>query len=398
MRGLVFSKQFPNPAEPLRGLFVADQVRATRGEVEWTVIAPVPFIPRLLAGPLGKPYVAGDGRLGDVPVVRPRYLVLPRRLLYGFVATSMARAARRAFARAVDTGRPEFVHAHALYPSGAAASRLAATAGVPLIVTVHGSDLYSNLAKDSWRASLAATVATARLLICVSPSLARDVIAELEADPRKVVVVPDCYDEATFCYDGEEPHREGPLRLVSVGRLVPVKGFDVLLGALRRVTDKGLDAVLTLVGDGPERAALETQAAELGISERVRFTGALPGEELAALLRETDAFVSSSRREGFGVAIVEALASGLPVVATRSGGPESIVGPDDGILCAADDTDALAACIAEMGSRLGSLDRSAIAARARSRFSRDAVGAQLLGLYRRVAAGEEHFGADAFRG
>ncbi|HZL04583.1 MAG TPA: hypothetical protein VFE45_04050, partial [Coriobacteriia bacterium] len=84
--GITFAKQFPNPAEPLRGVFVAEQIRATRGAVDWRIIAPVPWAPRWLARGFGQPYVRGADRLDGIRVDRPRYPVLPKRLLYTTVA------------------------------------------------------------------------------------------------------------------------------------------------------------------------------------------------------------------------------------------------------------------------------------------------------------------------
>lgn len=384
MGGITFSKQFPNPAEPYRGSFVADQIGATAGHVKWCVIAPVPFIPRFLARPLGKPYVVGDGSLRGIPVSRPRYVVLPRRLFYSSVAGSMARAARSAFRSAI-AGKPDFVHAHALYPSGTAAARLASAAKVPLVVTVHGSDLYTNLRKKAWRRKLDEVVSAADALIAVSDTLAHDLVSLLGADPSKVTVIPDCYNDALF-RPGEQPRADGTLRLISVGRLVPVKGYDVLLDALALLAHQAdFRWELTIIGEGPDRAALIGRASHHGIADQVTFAGALPREEIAARLRHSDAFVSSSRREGFGVAIVEALGSGIPVVATRSGGPEGIVGPDDGVLCEPGDPAALADAIGQVAERRRDFSSGAIASRACERFGRERVASQLVQLYRSVS-------------
>jgi glycosyltransferase involved in cell wall biosynthesis len=119
----------------------------------------------------------------------------------------------------------------------------------------------------------------------------------------------------------------------------------------------------------------------------VRFAGALTGRALAAELAVADAFVSASRSEGFGVAIVEALATGLPVLATRSGGPDAIVIPECGLLVAPDDVDALAEGLVALVGDLAKFDRRAIASSVAERFSPQAVGERLVRLYSEVLAG-----------
>lgn len=386
LRGLLFAKQFPNPAEPLRGVFVAEQLRATRDAVDWRVIAPAPWAPGWLAGLLGKPHIAErEGAFEGVAVSRPRYPVLPRRLLYATVAGAMARGSRDAFARVMREHRPGFAHVHALYPSGEALRRLVERAGLPYVLSVHGSDLYSNLPRPRWRAAIRRAAHGAAAIVCVSPSLARDVVAELGVPAERVHTIPDTYDAARFAYREHASH-DGPLRLVSVGRLVPVKGHDVLLHAMGTAVRGGADLTLSLVGAGPEAARLAGLARDEGLGDRVRMTGALSGEALAAELAVADAFVLPSRREGFGVALIEALACGLPALATRSGGPQDIIAEGDGLLVAPDDAVSLADGLVALATVLPRFDRAAIAARARERFSPQSVGVRLVEVYRQVAS------------
>jgi len=120
------------------------------------------------------------------------------------------------------------------------------------------------------------------------------------------------------------------------------------------------------------------------LADRVRFAGALPPDALLEALRRADLYVSPSRREGFGVALVEALATGLPAVATACGGPEDIVRESDGVLVAPDDPSALADGIAGALSRVAGFDRRGIASGALERFGRAPVAARLVETYRAV--------------
>jgi glycosyltransferase involved in cell wall biosynthesis len=157
-------------------------------------------------------------------------------------------------------------------------------------------------------------------------------------------------------------HRR-PWQIVSAGRLVREKGFDVLIAAIGRLAADNRDYRLTIYGEGPERANLEAQIATTGLSETVRLAGhvADPGPAMAA----ADLFILASRREGFGNVLVEAMDQGVPVVATRCGGPDSfITDGDNGWLVPPDDERALAERIDALLADPCRLSRTVAAGRA----------------------------------
>lgn len=162
--------------------------------------------------------------------------------------------------------------------------------------------------------------------------------------------------------DLEGGHHDGTTRLLAVGRLIPQKGFDVLLQAMARLNRR--DVRLTIVGDGPEHARLRHLAEELGIASRVTMAGFVT--DPYPTMAEADLLVLPSRWEGFPNALVEAMACGLPVVATRClAGPEEIITHEhDGLLCDPESPDSLAAALARLlddralARRLGANARS----------------------------------------
>jgi len=390
--GVIFAKLFPNDEEPFRGIFVAEQMRATSDKIDWAVVAPVPLVPRWVARLFHKPYAAGERVIDGALVMWPRYPVLPKRWLYATVATAIAFTARRAFERATARTKATFVHVHDLYPSGAAARRLCERAGLPYVVTIHGLDLYSNLENPRWRRQIVAAGRGARAVICVGSKLAKDSVSELGLDPSRVVVIPNTYDVSRFSH--VDRNRGDAVRILSVGRLSHEKGHDVLLRAFARIV-VDTPASLTFVGDGPERTSLESLARDLGIESSVEFKGVLLDEALAAEMGAADVFALPSRSEGFGVALIEALATGLPVVATRSGGPQDIVLDGDGVLVEADDVDAFAEGLLSVVDSLDAYDSQSIAVRAARRFSPEAVGVMLVAVYEAALAGDPLPGAGA---
>lgn len=126
------------------------------------------------------------------------------------------------------------------------------------------------------------------------------------------------------------------LKLCFVGRLVPLKAVDLLLAAFAEAS-RSVDATLTIVGDGPQRAELEALARSAGIDDRVTFTGWLDPAGCAAALRDCDVFVFPSLQEAGGVVVLEAMAAARPVIAARWGGPAELLDDDSAVLLAVDD-------------------------------------------------------------
>ena len=149
--------------------------------------------------------------------------------------------------------------------------------------------------------------------IAISKSTADKLVAH-GVDPHRIEVIPCGYDEAVVAAVGPQPAATHP-RLVVVGRLVPYKRVDLVIQALARLVPHRPDLELLVIGRGPEHERLVELAADLGVTDRVRFAGHLPTH--SDVLREVAAstvFVSASEIEGFGIAVVEASALGCPIV------------------------------------------------------------------------------------
>jgi len=160
--------------------------------------------------------------------------------------------------------------------------------------------------------------------------------------------------------------------VVAVGRLVRQKGFDLLVRAYSKVAEEHPDWNLWVFGEGPERSRLESLAEDLGTGTRIRFPGW--SDRIFAAYRHADLFVLSSRYEGFGNVIIEAMAAGLPVIVTDcpSGPAEIVRDGEDGLLVPAEDVDALADAMGRLMSDAADRDRLAgRAIRAADRFGLD---------------------------
>jgi glycosyltransferase involved in cell wall biosynthesis len=145
-----------------------------------------------------------------------------------------------------------------------------------------------------------------------------------------------------------------PLRVLNVARMVGPKGHAILLEGLAGAVAEGVDLCATLVGDGPERAAVQSLAERLGLSARVELTGALPADRTLELYAEADAFCLPSFAEGLPVVLMEAMAAGVPVIATRaSGTPELVEDGQTGLLVSPGRADQVQAAIVRLAREPG---------------------------------------------
>ncbi|MFC2036602.1 glycosyltransferase family 4 protein [Chloroflexota bacterium] len=139
-----------------------------------------------------------------------------------------------------------------------------------------------------------------------------------------VTIIPNGVDLDVF-QPGEDIPDDGPLRLLCVGRLIERKGQHHLIEAVKRISDEGIDLTLDLVGTGDAQTANEARVLDLGLARRVHFLGYVPREEMPAHYAAAHCFVLPSYNEGMSVATLEAMAAGLPVVITRTGGTTELV-------------------------------------------------------------------------
>ncbi len=260
--------------------------------------------------------------------------------------------------------RPHATIAYFGLPCGPAAWMVKALFGVPYLVSLRGGDvpgfqhrgiaLYHRLAGPLigwlWRRATA-VVANSEGLAALARQFAPD---------QPVEIIPNGVDAARFTPQGPEQAGEalgaceagGSLNLLFVGRVVWQKGLDVLLEALAGLPpDLRNGLSLTIVGDGPAREALNAQAARLGLSGCVVFQGWLGREELPMAYRAADVFVFPSRDEGMPNVVLEAMAAGLPVVATRiAGSRDLVVEGETGVMVASEDAPALSAALAQLAA------------------------------------------------
>lgn len=284
-----------------------------------------------------------------------------------------------------EFGRPDVVHAHAALYGGALARQLWLREGLPYVLTEHSS-MYPRGRVSAAQARIARDAARdARRKFAVSAAFARFLQGYFGTADGAWEVMPNIVD-ASFGERALEDGASGPsFTFVTVGGLNENKGIDLLLRAFARAFAGDGEVRLRIGGHGPERGRLERMAVQLGIAERVAFLGALTRQQVAEELSHAQALVHPSRYETFGVAIVEALAMGRPVVATRCGGPDDLVTARDGLLVPVDDEAALAAALRDLRMNIGRYDAADIRRASLERFGEAAVIGRLRDVYAEAA-------------
>jgi len=264
---------------------------------------------------------------------------------------------------------------------------------VPRVATIHGYE------KGRSRLALRICEALDRLalrrfdrIVAVSAGVEAD-LTRAGLRPPRVTRILNGFDAEAFLAEAREaapaplPRDADPI-VGAVGRLVPVKGYDILIRAFAGVVRQHPRALLAIVGDGEERAALEALASSLGISERVRLAGFQ--SPIAPWIARFDVFALPSRSEGLPVALLEACALARPAVASAAGGiPEVIRDGEDGLLVPPEDPVRLGARILELlddpplARRLGESARATLA----GRFSVEAMGDAYARVYEEILTG-----------
>jgi len=331
MKILTFSTLFPNSEKPGHGIFVETRLRhlVASGRVQSRVVAPIPWFPST------NPRFGNYARFAKAPrhevrhgieVAHPRYPVLPK-VGMSIAPFLLVQAVKPAIGRLIDEGFDfDLIDAHYFYPDGVAAAMLARYFNKPLVITARGSDitLFPGYALPRRQILWAARRADAVITVC---NALRDEVVAMGIDADRVVSLRNGVDLQLF--RPTERTANPMFTLLAVGHLVPVKAQDLIIGALPLLPD----VRLVLAGDGPDRAKLENLARELQVLDRVSFLGAVPQAQLRAHYGAADALVLSSSREGWANVLLEAMACGTPVVASRVyGTPEVVAAPEAGVL------------------------------------------------------------------
>ncbi|WP_331452525.1 glycosyltransferase [Streptomyces sp. SS162] len=387
----VLTPWYPSPNNPYAGSFVRAATAAVAGSFgqvtvfhteDWSGRASAPLndairvtVDRLQErGALGHVIDTDEATVVRVPVP------LIHRRNYAPWVEAQVKALRSALPGGVIEA--PVVHAHTGIYGGVLATRLARP-DARIVVTEHSSFLDKVFSQAPAARLYEQVLERADAFLCVSSALREQVVRRFPEYADKVGVVPNAIELDRFT-PGPERSPE-LLRWLYLGRLVQPKGVKELLEAFALVAAEEPRATLTMVGHGPAEEELRARAAELGLGERFRILPPVAPEAVGALMHDYDLLVHASKRETFGMTVVEAVASGLPVLVTRSGGPEETLAGIEtlagALMDVSDDPRVIVDAYHELRARAAELDLPAAREALEGRVGREAVGKQLAEVY-----------------
>lgn len=374
MRVFIVARGYPTKEYPTNGIFEYDQAKALAALGHEVI------------------YIALDMRsirrrrkLGFVSLDRDRVHIeainIPvSNFSHALTRYTREKALRRLYRRCVKKyGKPDVIHAH-FQEFGYTTARTLRDEAVPLIMTEHLSKLINDEFNQELKTLGDKTYRYYDRVLAVSNALAASLHEKFGV---KAQVIPNIADLESFRYQKEraKDHQKPPFRILSVGNLKKVKRMNDLINAFALFHADYPDAELCIIGGGTEHDALQRLIEELRLDGCVRLAGRKPRQEIAAAMEESDCFALFSRSETFGVAFIEAISMGLPVIATRCQGPEDFINDENGVMVDVGDIGAMKEAFAYMAQHRADYDAGTISRKINETFSPQIIARQIEAVY-----------------
>lgn len=364
MNIFIIARGYPSKQDPTWGCFEKDQAEALRQLGHRVTILSVDTRFRFYWRKLGiECGVHNNIAIFNIFLLPYALLFfLPKKMRDAFYAWQLEILYKRA---TKQYGTPDVIYSHYLHNT-LKAIPLRQKYNIPIVAMEHWSQMaYTPIPKNA--ISTAKHVyASIDQLLAVSSTLKNNIKQQIGVDS---IVVPNMVGRE-FQYTAHDNTNRKTIHLITTGRLIPEKCFDMLI---RAVSNISLPLQLSIIGNGSEKDKLHRLTKKLHMEDRIHLLGHKSKQEIVALLQDSDIFVLPSQSETFGVAYIEALACGLPIIATDCGGPRDIVTNNNGLLVPINNQRALEQAIIQMSSNLHSYDKKAIAEDCQNRFSSDNV-------------------------
>ena len=273
----------------------------------------------------------------------------------------------------------DLIHAH-FTNMGYLASILKRKYNIPYVITEHSSDVNKTKISDDLKRRAAIGYQNAERVIAVSSALSKNIKFHTGINST---IIPNIIDTSLFFKCISKKHYG--FRLVTTSNLIPLKRTKLILEAICQLDEMKDDLHLDIIGEGPSRQDLDSFVNENKIQDIVTFHGLKKRENISEMYSLADCFVLVSSSETFGVSYVEAMAAGLPVIATRCGGPEDFVDKSNGILIDVDNVNQLKEAILYMYYHHHEYEKQKIKDVVSQKFSPEVVAQQLLSVYEKIS-------------
>lgn len=378
MKILILSNGIPSATDPHFGCFAMDQARSlSKSGHDVAVLC----VNTLIGKKWSKP---GFRHWRQEGITCFETFGLPTAFINVYINRKVGRYlencwVRWAFKRVVrHFGFPDIVHAHYLEEMihGAAIKE-------KYPIKLVGTEHWSKIAEDtppSWiMDSASLTYPRMDRLICVSDYLRKIIFSRFNID--SIVCGNVLPEEFTATPPSNTVSGEHPFTFVSCGRLISLKCFDIIIKAAHKLAIPREKWRIKIIGDGPDMAKLQHMISHLKLENNIFLTGRLERQQIAEILYRSDSFILASKRETFGVVVIEALSTGLPVICTRCGGTDELINAQNGIYVNVNDVDQMAEAMEFMYNNGNSYDRESIRRDCLHHYSQDAIAANLTEIY-----------------
>lgn len=379
MKVLFVTRGFPSEADPMSGNYEAVQAKALSAKGCQVSVMTIKWEPLYFFYRRNRiSHQIVDG----VDVYECTCIRFPTRLwkLPFFNRKQKDKAFKCIFKRVLDEkGRPDIVHAH-IISCAARVSFLKDNFHLPLVITEHWTK--TNVPEfPQWLRTMSNVYHKADAVICVSQALSDSLKRNFQVDS---IVIHNMVSNLFF-QSSRQGRNGNAFRFIACGafRENRNKGFDILVDAFAMGCFPR-NVYLDIIGDGPDLPFIKSKIAENHLDNQIKLLGIKTPDEVSDLLCHSDCFVLSSRLETFSIVVIEAMAKGLPVIATRCGGPETFLRPEHGRLVEKENVKELADAMNYMLMHYSDYNSEDIQKYCYNHFSQDVIADQIIGVYNKV--------------
>ena len=375
MNILLVSRGYPTKQEPTWGCFERDQAEALSQLGHKVTIISVDIRFRWYWRKLGitQQYINGVSIYNLFCIPYALLFFLPTRLKHRFYAFLYKKLCKRVIK---TEGKPDVIYAHYLNYMYYGI-QMQKDLDIPLVGIEHWSEMGKKDIQATAIQHAQQIYSNLDQLIVVSSALEKNIVTNIQTN-TPIHIVNNMVGQEFFYTPS---HQNVTLTIVSTGGLIHRKGYDLLIEALSRMTHMPKSWQLLIIGDGILKHTFEKSIIEKGLQDHIKLVGRKNKNQIADIFHNSDFFVLPSRNETFGVVYIEALACGLPVIATDCGGPSDIVTSENGVIVPCEDIEALVKAIRYMIDHLNNYNRKAIAEDCVARFAPKVIAQQLIEIF-----------------
>lgn len=380
---LIIPSWYPHTTGDIGGSFFREQAHALRKAgnkvgVIYPQFRSIKDIKGIYSKPYGIEYIDDEG----LNTYKYHHLAVPK--IHSIRQVRWINYGLKLFQEyAKNFGMPDIIHVHSLIAAGNIALEIKTKYQIPYVVTEHSTAFARGLIQENEIKNLEKIVSAADYNIAVSEPFSNLLNSFFGLETWNYI--PNIVNNDFLNANIEEPKET--FKYLSISLLAEKKAVDNLITAFSDITNKIPNAVLHIGGDGPERVNLQKLVSELNLESKVVFLGSLSRERVKLEMANSSVFVLPSRYETFGVVLVEALALGKPVIATKCGGPESIVNEKVGKLVKVDDISELSKAMLDTYLSYYKYNSKDIRQYCINNFSEEAVTSKLGNVYQSVLSG-----------